>query len=169
MKQHFKSLGLTFVTAGIFFGILLGGQYLLRTYYVADHFQGKLAKINGVENVEVVDQKITITLKQVANLKQSYGEITRVVNDEKYEISIKDFPSPELEEIAEESEIALQEGVARGNFTAMSQYIRNLAQSKGVGVKIFIDTERVYLQLEEENKFIYRIIERPDHGLPVIA
>jgi len=162
MKQHFKSLGLTLVTAGIFFGLLVGGQFFFKNYYVADHFQEKLTKIDGVKKVEVKEQIITLTMSNVSNIKQSYQEISNVIQNKNYEIIIKDKPSKKLEEIAAESEIALQEGVFRGNFTEMLHYIKNLSGKQGVAAKIFVDNERVYLQLEEGNKYIFRIIERPN-------
>ncbi|MEL7564292.1 MAG: hypothetical protein AAGU27_05350 [Dehalobacterium sp.] len=164
MKQHLKSLELTLVTAGIFFGLLVGGQIFFKNYYVADHFQEQLTKIDGIKKVEVKEQIITLTMSNVSNIKQSYQEISHIIEDKNYEIIIKDTPSNKLEEIASESEIALQEGIFRGNFTEMSNYIKNLAQSQGVTAKVFVDNKRVYLQLEEENKYIYRIMERPNNN-----
>lgn len=169
MKQHFKSLGLTLVIAGIFFGLLVGGQFFFKNYYVADHFQEKLTRIDGVKKVEVKDLKITLTMSNVSNIKQSYQEITNAIQDDNYEIIIKDSPSTKLEEVAEESEIALHEGVFKGNFTEMSQYIKNLSSNQGVAVKIFVDDERVYLQMEADNKYIYRVIKRPEKSLIDIA
>lgn len=161
MKQQVKSLGLILITASIFFALLLGIQFFFKNYYVADHFQEKLNKIEGIQKVDIKDDKIFISLANVSNIKMTYGEIDNVVQNENYEVVIKDFPSEILEDIALESEIALYEGAIKGNFMDMAGYIRNLSLDNGVSAKIFIDNKRIYLHMEDEDKYIYRIIQRP--------
>ena len=169
MKQNLKSLGLTLVTAGLFFGLLVGAQFFFKNFYIAGNFEEKLSQVEGIKKIEINDDHITLTMGKVNNLKETYQEITQVIQDKKYEILIKDLPSPILEDAAEKSEIAIYEGIYRGNFTEISDYIRNLAGENGITVKIFVDNERVYLQMEEEQNFLYRIIDRPEHALPGIT
>lgn len=166
MKQHLKSLGLTLVTAGIFFALLVGAQFFFKNFYIADHFHEKLTQIEGVNKVDIKDETITLTMSDVSNIKKSYQEITAAIQDKKYRIQIIDMPSKKLEEAAEKSEIAIQEGIFRGNFTEMSEYIRELSQSQGITVKIYLDNEKVYLHMREHNKYLYRIIDRPVSTLP---
>lgn len=160
MHKYFKRLILIFLTAGIFFGLLVGGQYLFKNYYVADRFQEKLTQIDGVTKVEINGDIINITLSKEGELKQVYHEISQIINDQNYQIKINDDSSKKLEIISERCEIALEEGIFRGNFTEMANYIYNLTNNQGVISQVFVDKDRVYLKLEVGDKYLYRIIDR---------
>ncbi|HHT62438.1 MAG: hypothetical protein ACOX4H_00815 [Bacillota bacterium] len=162
MKQHVKSLGWTLVTAGLFFVLLLGIQFFFKNFYVADRFQEQLAQIDGVEKVEVIDNTITLNLGLVPNIKETYEKITGIIDEKDYNIVINDLPSEKLQETAEISEIAIQEGIFRGNFTEMSDYIRNFSETQGIKGKLFVGSKKVFLQLEEKNYYLYRIFDRPE-------
>jgi len=169
VKQQLKSAGLTLVFAGLFLSLLIGGQFFFQNYYVADHFQEQLLKIDGIKSVQIGDEDITITMDVVSNIKESYQQIDKIISSKNYQIIIKDNPSQQLKEVAAESETAIQEAMTRGNFTEMEHYIKNMAQRQGIETKIFVDSQRVFLQFKSKDKFLYRILERPNSGLPTLG
>lgn len=161
MKFNLKSLVTTVVSAGLFLGLLIGGYWFIDNYYVADRFEQQLYQIDGVKNVKVENGEITISLVQVSNLRKCYQQIEKIVGDKKYQIHLIDNASPVLAEMGDRSEIAIQESVYCGNFMEMEKYIQDLARQQGATAKVFVDNQRVYLQLALNKNYLYRVIDRP--------
>lgn len=167
MKVNYKSIGITIIFVGAFLGLLIGGQTLVARYYVADKFAQQLDGVDGVKNVHVNQDEITLEMTQVENFRELYVEIDKIIGERNYSIKVKSESSDILEEIADKSEIAIQEAVLRGNFMEMETHILECAREKGAVAIVYVDNDRVYLQLESAKDYKYLVIDRPDNLLKV--
>lgn len=169
MKINYRSIGITILFAGVFLGLLIGGQTLVTRYYVADKFAQQLDSVDGVKKVQINEDEITLEMTQVENFRASYVEIDKILGERNYLIKEKSEPSDILGEIADKSEIAIQEAILRGNFMEMETHILECAKEKGATAKVYVDSDRVYLQLELAKDYKYLVIERPDNLLNVAS
>ncbi|MGI6712824.1 MAG: hypothetical protein ACOX4L_08970 [Bacillota bacterium] len=162
MRFNIKSIAIIIFLTALFVSILIGIQLYIKNNYMEDHLKEQLYQINEIKNVSLEDNKIFLTLEKVDNLKTIYYEIEKILEKKNYQIVILDNSSKQLKEIADESELALQEAIVRGNFTDMKEYINDIALQHGAKIKIFVDSKRIYFQLDLDQKSLYRIIERPE-------
>ena len=59
-------------------------------------------------------------------------------------------------------QFALQEGMARGNFTEMAQNVRTQAEKAGVQLELEMDNDAIYVVLNQGDAQLIEVIER--HG-----
>jgi len=169
MKPNFKSIGWTVVSAGLFLSLLIGTQLLVKNYYMADRLEDKLINVNGVKKVLINNGKIELTLGRVDNIKTVYEDAEKQLDSKDFQIMLLDHPSKQLVEIADESEVALQEAMIRGNFTEMVEFINKLAAKSGVNARVFVDSKRIYLQLKSGDNSLYRVLDRPNYDGDVVS
>jgi len=82
--------------------------------------------------------------------------------DDKLPIRYLDQNNDTLNELFGQMQFAIQEGMARGNFTEMAQNIRSQADKAGVQLELEIDNNALYVILNQEDAQLVEVIER--HG-----
>lgn len=150
-------------------GILATGGYLFRRQTVDQplyKLYGGMKEVRKSEIKAVGDQtNITIELADTSNLMDTYrnlDERTReVVGKGAYRIQVKDQRTPELEEVFYRVHFSLQESIVKGNFAEMAMKVEEAGRTAGLDrQRVFVDGQRLYLQLHKGDKYLYEIIPR---------
>jgi hypothetical protein len=159
---------------GCIYAVNLWHQQLL----VEEPLAGALGRIEGVKDVELNNNRkeaeVWITLGEVDNLPQIYGEIEGILLESYEEDSIRihllDSRDPYLESVYHKVHFALLEAERLGNYSAMSEEIfKQLAQEKELkNYRLWIDQKRIYLSLATSRGALYKVIpvngERAEKG-----
>lgn len=165
VKPNWKSLTRTVIFAGLFFAVLICGNFILKSLYVSGPFSNQLSGVKGISAIAFNKDKIEVTMNRVENIKTVYQEIQKTVGNKNYIITLKDHPNNNLNNIAEKSEIVVFEALQCGNYTEMESSIGELAQKNDAIARVLMDRERIYLQLEQGDYFLYRVFERNNDGI----
>ena len=92
----------------------------------------------------------------VPNIKETYEKITGIIDEKDYNIVINDLPSEKLQETAEISEIAIR-GEFFGATLLKCPTILGIFRAQGIKGS-YLWAVKVFLQLEEKNYYLYRIL-----------
>jgi hypothetical protein len=162
MKINIKSFVWTVIFAGLFFGLLVGLQFGIKSLLVDDRFEKQLATVSGIEDITIdQEQVINIQVSKVENIKTVYKEVDQIIKNKGYTVNIISNSTEKLDRLGEKCEIVIEEAMVRGNFIEMETYVGQLAQDNQAEADVFIDKNRVYLQLRSGSNYLYRVINRP--------
>ena len=164
MKQRVAIISLSSL---LVFGILLGGQILYQRNWQDAGLMQQSEKIPGVVSVRTVNlnsgqQELDVVTKNVANLRQTALQLEQVAGNRP--IRLLDQRSPQLENLLDQMEFALQEGIARGNFTAMAATAQGEAAKAGAKLDLAMDSDNIYLTLDQGNAQLVEVLERHGQG-----
>ncbi|MGE5578604.1 MAG: hypothetical protein ACM3WU_01050 [Bacillota bacterium] len=117
----------------------------------------RIHKDGGLEVVEV-------TLSRVADLSVAYTRLHAVISDKVAEgaftLKVKDQRDEALQEVYSAIHYYLEEASVRGNFGAMIEACEPILDSSGAtGYKITVDQERIYVQIESGDRYLYRVLD----------
>ncbi|HAG10099.1 MAG TPA: hypothetical protein DCK76_01595 [Desulfotomaculum sp.] len=111
--------------------------------------------------------QISVLLAPVENLKDTYGELDRGVRNilgvKLYELVLRDKRDVQLKDAFYYSQFAAYEAVMRGNYREMFDYVNKQAAERGATASVFIDQDRIYLQMRHDNNYLYEVIPRPSN------
>lgn len=151
-------------------GMLFGGQWLY-TQYVLEKPVVDALDLPEVENTEYVENKetVTVTLKEVENLRNTYLKIQDRVKSNKGAIDLKievaDNRSHVLEEAWYQSQFAVHQAVMQGDFVSMHEAVKGIASLYKLDrYAVFVDSNRVYVQFHKDGSNLYEIISREIPG-----
>ena len=162
MKINIKSFVWTVIFAGLFFGLLVGLQFGIKSLLADDRFEKQLATVSGIEDITIdQEQVINIQVSKVENIKTVYKEVDQIIKNKGYTVNIISNSTEKLDRLGEKCEIVIEEAKVRGNFIEMETYVGQLAQDNQAEADVFIDKNRVYLQLRSGSNYLYRVINRP--------
>lgn len=164
-KIEFKIVVLVVVVSCL---VIFTGQFLYQRLYVNNPLTKELKQLPEVTNLEIEENNhnahITITLGKVKNLEKSYLEINKVVEKREgrlAKLEIIDNPNSLLEDIYREMNFSIQEGIVTGNFAEMYLKLESFAQERGLKEwSVSMDQNNIYLQMQEKDHYLYRVIPR---------
>jgi len=149
-------------------GALWGAQWTFKRY----NYERPLTRILG-ENTEVASYKVNdqgsvleieVKLRNVDNIQDSYNGISQsvqqVVGRRNTKLTIKDERNATLEGIYYHTRLAAYEAMERGNYLEMENYIVRRADRDGASARVFMDGERMYIQIKHKDSYLYEIIPR---------
>ncbi|KLU68000.1 hypothetical protein DEAC_c04090 [Desulfosporosinus acididurans] len=150
----------------IIFGLLLGGKVLYQKQWVDSSVLAQSQKISGITSVKTVQvngqAELDVETKYISNLRQVSLSLENIVGKEP--IRFIDHRNASLTTLFEQMQFAIQEGITRGNFTEMEQRIQTLAQKAGVQVQLQMDSDAIYIVLDQGNAQLIEVIERNGQG-----
>ncbi|MFZ5596129.1 MAG: hypothetical protein ACOY31_03860 [Bacillota bacterium] len=151
-------------------GILLGGQWLYNRY----NYERPLSRLLG-ENGDVISYSINdrgrvpeidVRLRKVDNLKESYdliaGQVKEISGGKEFSIKIQDDRDQTLEGIYYYAGLAAYEAMSRGNYIEMEGYVARRAADEGAQARLYVDRDRVYIEITRGDKYLYEVIPRTD-------
>ncbi len=77
-----------------------------------------------------------------------------------FRIVIQDQRDDTLSGIYYHARLAAFEALERGNFLEMESYISRLAVREGSRARVWLDQDRLYIQIEHGESYLYEIIPR---------
>lgn len=114
------------------------------------------------------DLRISVVLGPVANLRETYVTIEEGAKDilggRPFELDIRDNRDAQLLDDFYRLHYDLEEALATGEFTAMSADLKRKEKEMGLGLKVFVDSRYLYVQLMRGDRYLYEILPRTDAG-----
>lgn len=150
--------------------ILLGGQYIWKYFALTKPLDQDIMKISGVNTVAWKEQstnktaQAVVSLDQLTDFRKSYREIMRISQEHfpqyKIEIELKDTRDKKMEEFYNQIHLYIYEAIETGYYTKMQEIVQRKAEEQGLAVKVFVDSERLYIHVVDGAKNLYEVIPR---------
>lgn len=150
-------------------GMLFGGDYAwgnhtvdepLKTLYTSSPAVASFAVENGKAG-----RTISVKLHKVPDLATVYRDLDKntgkLLGDAVYTITIEDSRTPALEAVWSRLNLYVQEALMTGNFAEMADRVGAEAGAHQMQAHVSVDSERVYIQLEQGDAVLYEVLARP--------
>ncbi|MEA1962544.1 MAG: hypothetical protein U9N81_14980 [Bacillota bacterium] len=166
-KGDFKVLwfGLALV---ISLGLFTGSYRLYQDRMIEKPVITKIDTFSNVENVEIEKNHdgyfVEVNIQTVGDIKEDYKQIDKVVNSsikKNYDIHLVDQRDNELQTALDEFQIEIYEALAKNNYVWLQEQLKDLAVTQNYEYNLYLDEERLYIQLEKGDAFLYEVINRP--------
>lgn len=171
IRQVFTVLGALLVT----FAVLWSGELLLRRVAVAQPLEHLLKTDRHVKSFHINhptgSYEIKVTFFPSGDLKQEYLGLQREVSDlvgpDAFTLQVVEPTAPALVSLEEQFDLAVQEGIWTGHFTAMNQQLQSMAGKAGGRVHVTADGNNVYLSYAKKGQFLEQVVSRAVGGSQV--
>lgn len=148
----------------LIFGSLLGGKLIYQKKWVDVSVLSQSQQIPGVISAKVENnhglKEMVVVTDHLKNLRQASQTLVKLADE--IPIRFKDRKNDTLEKLFSQIQFAIQEGIARGNFTEMAQQIRILTEKAEVQLELEMDNDAIYVILNQGDAQLIEVIER--HG-----
>lgn len=156
------------IVLGISLGLLLGVQKYYNNSFVKEPVKQSLEQLSFVESVDasqvngIYDYRVQI--KKYGNVQYEYQKVDELIaadlEGKEYQFTLLDHRSPKLQKDLEDLQLSIYEAMAKNNYLWLDEIFRQKAAANGFSYKLYIDDERLYIQLKDQDAFLYEIIER---------
>ncbi len=170
MKQPAKRIITAAISLLVTFSLLLGGYSFYNDYIVKKPLLQALKDVDGVQDVKMSKEegeyRIMVVLDEVENLQSSYVKLdettTGYLARKGYELQIADHRNQQLTDLYDQMQPYLYEALAKNNYIWLQEEISRQIQSRGPDTeyKFSVDSDRIYLQLTQDQKSLYAVIPR---------
>lgn len=163
-----------------FYIIFLSFLLSLLLFFLIDHvvyerlvvgpLRAELSALPGIDSVTVSGRgdslRVIVTPEDDAPLAALYADVletttARLGAGAEKSIELLDTRTPLLEEVYEQLRFAIEEAVATGRFTRLTASVGEVSQAFGLDRHaIYIDAERIYLELETDRHRLLAVIPR---------
>jgi len=166
-NKEFRVL-FTIVSLILTLGILLGGYSLYKKFGVQEPVIKQLCSNKAIEkaSIEKKNQQhlIKIELKKVENIQKQYAEVENIINSkfepDDYELIIIGKQNKDLEQLFDQLQPAIYEALASNRYLWLSNEIKRQTDEKHMAYRMFVDERYLYIQIEDGDSYIYKIINR---------
>lgn len=156
------------ISLAVTLALLFGTNYVVQMRTVDEPLKSLYQSSGFVQNVAVSrvgsGKHVSLKLNKVPDLAIAYQrldrETQRLMGNKPYRIDLVDNRSPELEAAFNRLNLYAQEALVVGNFAEMASRVQTEAGALGITAKVGVDGERVYLQLEKGDHYLYELLER---------
>lgn len=146
----------------LIFGLLFGGKVIYQKKWVDASILSQSKKIPGVISTNTIQengqQVMVVVTNHLTNLREASLALQKLAG--KVPIRYLDRSNDTLKKLFGQMQYALQEGIARGNFTEMEQTIRKQAENADVQLELELDYDAIYVILNQEDAQLIEVIER---------
>lgn len=144
----------------------LGIRWLYNKYSVEEPLNHYLESSRLVQSFEInrhqLVLQVTVNLAPTENLKDTYLEITQgiqvVLDGRPFELQLQDNRDEQLKRAFYYSQFAVYEAIKQGNYLEMMKFVDEQAKEIGAIAYVFLDQDRVYLQMKRNGHYLYEVI-----------
>lgn len=108
--------------------------------------------------------EVQVKLNKVDNLQETYSRLNRSLQEiagrRNFTIILQDQRDETLNRIYYRARLAACEALDRGNYLEMEDYVSQLAAGEGSRARIWLDQDRLYLQIDHGDNYLYEIVPR---------
>ena len=150
--------------------LMFGAQWYYSKRIIEKTLINELLSKPSVVNVDVKKQRdsviLYIELKKVDNLKEVYGDVYNSaqhhLKGQPFSLRFQNEPNKFLDQLYNsEIQFIVYEGLSTGKFTEMKAMLDSLSSKNGsLDIKVFLDSENLYLQLHNDDSDYYNVIGR---------
>jgi hypothetical protein len=172
MPVHFR--GFRFQVALLVFLVVsalgLGVKYLHQQTKVLDPLIEQIQGVPGVVDVRseqsILDRTsrvlLTLQVEQDSRLAVLFPRVyqTLLAQGGTYGVRVEDAPNSALLEVFQRVQIAVEEAIVTGEFTALETRVKQLADEAGLAWELGLDREFIYLSLVQGESTLRRIVSR---------
>lgn len=148
----------------LIFGLLLGSKVVYQKKWIDVSILSQSQQIPGVVSAKTVQKnghnEMVVVTNHITNLRQASLSIEKLAGE--LPIRYLDRSNDVLNKLFGQMQFALQEGIARGNFTEMAQNVRTQAEKAGVQLELEMDNDAIYVTMNQGDAQLIEVIER--HG-----
>ncbi|QGG46921.1 hypothetical protein [Heliorestis convoluta] len=151
--------------------LLWGSHHLYERYVLEKPFHERVTTILPDAVVEHRKEGATtfvkVESKEIDDLSEIHQEIYKISREylgEGVKIVFVDNPDQELQQLWKEIQFPLYQGLATGNYQDMHHEIKAMIEPTGFSYVVTLDAKHLYLQVENEESYLYRIIAREKGG-----
>lgn len=150
----------------LIFGLLLGGKLIYQKKWLDVTMLHQSQQIPGVNSAKIVQdngqQEMVVITNHLTNLRQASQTLEKLAGN--LPIRYLDRSDDNLKKVFDQMQFALQEGIARGNFTEMEQNVRTQAEKAGVQLELEMDNDAIYVIMNHGDAQLIEVIERHGQG-----
>jgi len=148
--------------------LLFAGEWLYSTYTIEKSLLRDLSRKEYVEDIHITREKdefvISVKLKDVENIKDTYNELYKELNNtlknQSFSLHIVNSPDNIIRDLYNnEIQYILYEALQTGKYKQMSQDLNKIELEYNVDIKTFLDTHFLYLQISHHGYDYYEIIQ----------
>lgn len=148
--------------------VFWGARWLFNRFSIEQPLADFLKSQSYIQTFEIKRDgslvQISVLLAPVESLKDTYGELDRgvrnILGGRLYKLVLQDKRDVQLKNAFYYSQFAVYEAVIRGNYREMVDYVNKQAAERGATASIFIDQDRIYLQMRHDKNYLYEVIPR---------
>ena len=146
----------------LIFGSLLGGKFIYQKKWVDSTILTQSQQIPGVTSAKIITndglKEMVVVIDHLTNLRQASQTLKELSGD--VPIRFIDRKNQSLEKLFAQIQFAIQEGIARGNFTEMAQNVRIQAREANVELVLEMDNDAIYVIMNQGDAQLVEVIER---------
>jgi len=148
--------------------VIFGVQWIYQKYSFQNPVNMILSSNESIEsfqvNTEGKQTKITLAIKDDANLMQAYNELQKELalkmGRRPFYLVLKDSRDDSLQQLWYNSQFAVYQAIAQGSYRDMAEEINREAGSAGAEAKIYIDQKNIYIRLKKDGRTLDEVIAR---------
>ncbi|MEW5952980.1 MAG: hypothetical protein AB1815_04375 [Bacillota bacterium] len=151
-------------------GAFVGVQWLYNKYNFLQPLEDYLAGSPAVKTYKIDDLGdtllLTVELGETGNLASDYQDLQHalagILGKRPFALQLTDNRDQVLQQAYYESQFAIYEALARGNYREMADVVHDNAAEAGAEVAIFLDGENIYVYMERNGRRLTEVIPLPD-------
>ena len=166
MKNHDFRIAVFAVALLVSLGVFFGGYTLDRELTDRNTRAGLTALGGGPVNLDRQGKVTVISVEpgQVDNLQETWKSLSEFIErdtaKDNYRIIIQDKRNSHLKEAFDQLQPAVYEAAANNTFVALQHQLAEYLGGKDINYRFYIDNERLYLQMQDGDYYLYQVIER---------
>lgn len=166
MKNHNFRITVFAVALLVSLGLFLGGFSLHRELVARNTRTGLTTLCGGPVQLEKEGKvtAISVQLGQVNNLQETWKAMTDFIEkdtaSDKYRIVIKDKRNDDLQTAFDHLQPVIYEAAANNTFVALQQEFEQYLGDKDIDYRLYLDNQRMYLQMKQGDHYLYQVIDR---------
>lgn len=170
MRFHGFRVQIALLTFLVVFAVGLGVRYLHQQNQVINPLTEQLQTIPGVLHVDLEKGScrggskmlVTLEIEPDASLAIVFERVyqTLLSTGGDYAIRMTDTPNATILSLYQRIQIALEEAIMTGEFTALEARVQELADTAGIPWQLGLDRKFVYLSLNQGENTLRRVISR---------
>lgn len=156
------------IALGATLGLLIFVQHYYAQSFIERPVKTGLQQMKNVDTVTINKQdsvyQITIKIKQPGDVQYEYTEADKIIKEhirgKQYQLQLTDRRNKKLSHELDYLELSIYEAMAKNNYIWLDEVFREAAGRDHFTYKLFIDEQRLYVQLVDQEHFLYEVIER---------
>ncbi len=148
-------------------------QMILFNYRINKPLIKNISSIQGIDSANVKGSyklkepvKIDLYFKKVSDFHKTYTEaeekIIDILDHKPYDIALHDKSNEELENIYYDMHFQIEKALFDGNYPMLMEESEKIAQAANAEVKIFINSKFIFIQVDKDDSFLYKLIPKQE-------